>query len=55
MGARRTDRLALVFYVERKGAGPEPVPPAIEFVPAGADRPVALPTDVVETPREVEE
>jgi len=44
-----------VFYVERKDSAAEPVPPVIEFVPAGASRPVELPTDVVETPRDVEE
>lgn len=55
MGGRPTDRLALVFYVERKDGGAEPVPPVIEFVPAGGSGPVELPTDVVESPRDVEE
>jgi hypothetical protein len=39
-----------VFYVERKGLGPEQVPPAVEFTPSGRDRPVRLATDVVESP-----
>jgi hypothetical protein len=39
-----------VFYVERKGPGPEQVPPAIEFTPSGRDRPVRLATDIVESP-----
>jgi hypothetical protein len=52
---RKTDRLALVFYVDRKSpsdqaaAGP-PIPPAFAFTPPGSDAPVQLPTDVVETP-----
>lgn len=49
-GGAATGRLAVVFYVARKGAGPEPVPEVIEFVPEGEERPVALLTDVVETP-----
>jgi hypothetical protein len=40
----------LIVYVERKGAGPEPVPETVEFTPSGRDRPVDLPTDVVEAP-----
>lgn len=47
---RATDRLALVFYVERKGQGPEAVPPTIPFTPAGGET-VELLTDVVETPQ----
>ena len=50
VGGRPTDTPALVLYVERKGPGPEQVPPAIEFTPAGRDRPVRLATDVVESP-----
>lgn len=51
-GGRATDRLALIFYVERK-PGPldgEAVPPVITFTPAGSDRGVEVPTDVVESP-----
>lgn len=44
-----------MFYVERKDSGAEPVPPVIEFFPAEASGPVELPTDVVESPRDVEE
>ncbi len=47
---RKTDDLALVFYVERKGTGPEPVPAVIAFTPPGSDDQVLLQTDVVESP-----
>jgi hypothetical protein len=47
---RPTDELALIFYVERKGEGSEPVPATIEFAPSGRGEPVVLATDVVETP-----
>jgi hypothetical protein len=50
VGERPTDTLALIFYVERKGEGPESVPAAIAFTPPGRDSSVELPTDVVETP-----
>jgi hypothetical protein len=51
---RKTNQLALVFYVDRnstedRAAGPT-IPPAFTFTPADADAPVSLPTDVVETP-----
>jgi hypothetical protein len=50
VGGRETDQLALIFYVARKGAGPEAVPATIAFTPSGRDRPVELAIDVVETP-----
>jgi hypothetical protein len=51
---RKTNQLALVFYVDREkpsrqGHAP-PIPPAFTFTPAGSEVPVELPTDVVETP-----
>lgn len=51
-GEQKTDRLALIFYVEHKLGAPEvePIPPAITFTPAGSDEPVEVPTDVVESP-----
>jgi hypothetical protein len=50
VGNRRTDELALIVYVERKGAGSEAVPATIKFTPTGHKGPVELATDVVETP-----
>jgi hypothetical protein len=50
VAGRPTDELALIFYVARKGEGPEAIPTTIELTPEGQDRPLALPTDVVETP-----
>ncbi len=47
---RRTDDLAVIFYVDDKGGGGEPIPATITFTPAGQDGPVELTTDVVETP-----
>ena len=49
VGGTKTDDLALIFYVERKSTGPEPVPDEIAFTPPGADRQVLLRTDVVES------
>jgi hypothetical protein len=46
VGDRRTNELALIVYVARKGEGPA----TIEFTPAGDDCSVKLATDVVETP-----
>ena len=50
---KKTDQLALVFYVERKHPNgklaSELVPPTIEFTPSDADKPVFLQTDVVES------
>lgn len=51
---RKTDQLALVFYVDptspaRQASAP-PIPPAFTFTPPGADAPVELPTQVVERP-----
>ncbi|MGH9271511.1 MAG: hypothetical protein ACRDZ2_09570 [Ilumatobacteraceae bacterium] len=48
---RRIDQLAVIFYVDDKGAGGEPIPATISFTPAGQAGPVTLCTDVVETPR----
>lgn len=48
VGGRKTDDLALIFYVERKGTGS--IPEEIEFVPPGSDQQVRLRTDVVESP-----
>jgi hypothetical protein len=49
----KTDRLALIFYVEHKRPADklavEPVPPEISYTPSGSERPVQLATDVVET------
>ncbi|MGH6897533.1 MAG: hypothetical protein ACREJ5_13465 [Geminicoccaceae bacterium] len=51
---RKTDELALVFYVERKDSSEPtaapPIPPTFTFTPSGSDEPVELPTDVVQTP-----
>lgn len=53
VSGHRTGRLALIFYVERKGpaGGPdtEPIPPTFAFTPSGSARPVQLLTDVVES------
>lgn len=47
---RRTDELAVIFYVDDKAAGDEPIPATITFTPSGRASAVELPTDVVETP-----
>ena len=47
---RRTDELAVIFYVDDAGACDEPIPTTIPFTPAGHDGPVELATEVVETP-----
>lgn len=53
VGGKKTDQLALIFYVESKGSpekiGIEPVPPTIAFTPSNADKPVYLMTDVIES------
>ena len=53
-GGEKTDQIALIFYVARKGSGPaperEPIPETISFIPSGMSEPVQLVTDVVETP-----
>ncbi len=49
---KRTDELALIFYVEHKTSGDpsvEPVPAEIAFTPRGSDEAVLLKTDVVES------
>ena len=55
-GGQEIDRLALVFYVERKQPSAElagePIPPSITFTPANQPEPVTVATDVVETPTE---
>lgn len=54
VGGRPTDRLALIFYVEKKRppggreGGIEAIPPTITFTPPGAAHPVELLTDVRE-------
>jgi hypothetical protein len=50
IGGRRTDDLAVIFYVTAKAAGVEPVPATISYTPPGHDQPVELLTDVVEAP-----
>jgi hypothetical protein len=50
VAGKRTDTLAVIFYVERKGHVPEPIPATIAFTPSGQTAPIELPTDVVETP-----
>jgi hypothetical protein len=51
---RKTDQLALIFYVDRRRvtlqAGAPPIPPTFTFMPEGSNESVELPTDVVETP-----
>lgn len=51
---KKTDQLALIFYVERKSPidalQTEPIPSNITFTPSNSDRPVHLKTDVVEAP-----
>lgn len=51
---KKTDELAMVFYVERKTKAAkldyELVPPTLEFTPSGSDNAVALKTDVIESP-----
>jgi hypothetical protein len=51
---RKTDQLALIFYVDRRRVSPQagapPIPPAFTFTPEGSNASVELPTDVVETP-----
>jgi len=53
VGGKKTDQLALIFYVERKcppeKIGSEPVPPTITFTPSNADKTVYLKTDVIES------
>ncbi len=48
----KTDRLALIFYVQRKKPvgelACEPVPPTVTFMPVDSDDAVVLHTDVVE-------
>jgi len=51
VGGERTDELALIFYVERKGETEHPVPPILEHRPQEGGEAVAVPTDVVESPR----
>ncbi len=52
IGGRKTDRLALIFYVERNSPqlsdDIEPVPSSIKYIPKDASEPVVLKTDVVE-------
>jgi hypothetical protein len=50
VGGKRTDSLALIFYVQHKGDARVPIPITIAFTPSGHGSSVALPTDVVETP-----
>lgn len=47
----RTDDLALIFYVERKGETACPVPATLEHRPAEGGEALEVPTDVVESPR----
>lgn len=53
-GGRKTDQLALLFYVERKIPAEQlttaPVPPTIPFNPPDTSEPVLLKTDVIECP-----
>ncbi len=51
VGSKKTDDWSLIFYVERKGDGPEPIPPRLRFLPEGKHQEVELATDVVEAPR----
>lgn len=48
---RKTEEWSLIFYVERKGGGPEPIPPRLSYLPEGKHREVKLATDVVEAPQ----
>jgi hypothetical protein len=53
VGDRKTDQLALIFYVAAKGSASrsaEAVPNVIRFVPKGAGTPVEVHTDVRESP-----
>ena len=51
VAGEKTDRLALVFYVARKGEREgDPVPPTFSFTPEGHEEPVTLDSDVVEAP-----
>lgn len=50
---KKSGRLALIFYVGRKGpfaAAGQPIPKTITYQPESADQPVELLTDVVEAP-----
>ena len=54
VAGKRTDQLALLFYVSDKQAigqlPTEAIPPSFKFTPAGMNREVELATDVIESP-----